>query len=45
MAPRSNHLLFERRVTVHQLRIFKTVADLRSFTRAAQQLHLSQPGV
>ncbi len=37
--------LFERRVTVHQLRVFKTVADARSFTRAAQQLHLSQPGV
>ncbi|MGZ6299020.1 MAG: LysR family transcriptional regulator [Candidatus Limnocylindria bacterium] len=42
---RSNHSLFERRVTVHQLRIFKTVADLRSFTRAAELLNLSQPGV
>jgi DNA-binding transcriptional LysR family regulator len=41
----SNHSLFERRVTVHQLRIFKTVADVRSFTRAAEQLNLSQPGV
>lgn len=41
----SNHSLFERRVTVHQLRIFKTVADVRSFTRAAERLNLSQPGV
>jgi DNA-binding transcriptional LysR family regulator len=45
MAHLPNHLLFERRVTVHQLRIFKTVADLGSFTRAAEQLNLSQPGV
>ncbi len=37
--------IFEQRVTVHQLRIFKTVADLRSFTRAAERLHLSQPGI
>jgi LysR family transcriptional regulator, low CO2-responsive transcriptional regulator len=36
---------FERRVTVHQLRIFKAVADHRSFSRAAEALHLSQPGV
>lgn len=35
----------ERRVTVHQLRIFKTVADLQSFSRAAEMLHLSQPAV
>jgi len=41
----SERWLFERRVTVHQLRIFKTVADVRSFTRAAEELHLSQPGV
>ena len=37
--------LFERRVTVHQLRIFKLVADDHSFSRAAAQLHLSQPAV
>jgi DNA-binding transcriptional LysR family regulator len=37
--------LFERRVTVHQLRIFKTVADRGSFSRAAAELHLSQPAV
>ncbi|MBA2701743.1 MAG: LysR family transcriptional regulator [Chloroflexi bacterium] len=30
---------------MHQLRVFKTVADLRSFTRAAETLHLSQPAV
>jgi len=35
----------ERRVTVHQLRIFKAVADLQGFTRAADALHLSQPAV
>lgn len=37
--------LFERRVTVHQLRIFKLVVDARSFSRAAEQMHLSQPAV
>jgi len=36
---------FEGRVTVHQLRIFRTVADRHSFSRAAEQLHLSQPAV
>ncbi len=41
----SDRALFERRVTVHQLRIFKMVADVRSFSRAAERLHLSQPGV
>ncbi|MGI8929626.1 MAG: LysR family transcriptional regulator [Candidatus Limnocylindrales bacterium] len=35
----------EHRATVHQLRIFKTVADLGSFTRAAEALHLSQPAI
>ncbi len=34
-----------QRVTVHQLRVFKTVADCRSFSRAAESLHLSQPAV
>lgn len=37
--------LLESRVTIHQLRVFSTVADLRSFTRAAEALHLSQPAV
>ncbi|MEK6720773.1 MAG: LysR family transcriptional regulator [Chloroflexota bacterium] len=37
--------LFETRVTVHQLRVFKTVADQRGFTRAAEALHLSQPAI
>jgi LysR family transcriptional regulator, low CO2-responsive transcriptional regulator len=35
----------EERVTLHQLRTFKTVADTGSFSRAAEQLHLSQPAV
>ena len=38
-------LQFEQRVTVHQLRIFKAVADHHSFSRAAEALHLSQPAV
>lgn len=37
--------LLESRVTIHQLRVFVTVADMRSFTRAAEALHLSQPAV
>ncbi len=37
--------LLESRVTIHQLRVFKTVVDRRSFTRAAEALHLSQPAV
>ncbi len=36
---------FEQQVTVHQLRIFKAVADRHSFSRAAETLHLSQPAV
>ncbi len=36
---------FEQQVTVHQLRIFKMVADRRNFSRAAESLHLSQPAV
>ena len=36
---------FEHQVTVHQLQIFKAVADRRSFSRAAEALHLSQPAV
>jgi len=31
--------------TFHQLRIFRTVADCRNYTRAANTLHLSQPAV
>ena len=37
--------LLESRITIHELRVFTTVADLRSFTRAAEALHLSQPAV
>jgi DNA-binding transcriptional LysR family regulator len=35
----------DRSVTLRQLRTFKTVADLNSFSLAAQQLGLSQPSV
>jgi DNA-binding transcriptional LysR family regulator len=35
----------ERRLTLHQLRIFKTVVDRGTFTRAAETLSLSQPAV
>lgn len=35
----------ELRLTVHQLRVFKMVADRQSFSRAAEALHLSQPAV
>lgn len=35
----------ERRLTLHQLRIFKTVVDLDGFTRAAEALSLSQSAV
>jgi DNA-binding transcriptional LysR family regulator len=31
--------------TLHQLRIFRTVADCRGYTKAANTLHLSQPAV
>jgi DNA-binding transcriptional LysR family regulator len=32
-------------VTLRQLQVFEAVARLSSYTRAAEQLHLSQPGV
>jgi LysR family transcriptional regulator, low CO2-responsive transcriptional regulator len=35
----------ERRLTLHQLRIFKTVVDLKGVTRAAEALALSQSAV
>ena len=35
----------DRSVTLRQLRTFKAVADLNSFSLAAQQLRLSQPSV
>src|SRR5260370_33260704 len=35
----------DRAVTLRQLRTVKTVADLNSFSLAAQQLRLSQPSV
>jgi len=35
----------DRAVTLRQLRTFKTVADLSSFSAAAQRLQLSQPSI
>jgi DNA-binding transcriptional LysR family regulator len=32
-------------VTLRQLRVFEAVGRLKSYTRAAEELHLSQPGV
>lgn len=34
-----------RRLSLRQLQVFEAVARLRSFTRASQELHLSQPTV
>ena len=34
-----------RRITFRQLETFSTVARLNSFTRAAEELHLTQPAV
>ena len=31
--------------TLHQLRIFLKVAELQSITKAAEQLHLTQPAI
>lgn len=36
---------FSMHLTLHQLKIFESVARLMSYTRAAGELHLSQPGV
>jgi len=41
----SARLDLDRAVTLRQLRTFKTVADLTSFSAAAQRLKLSQPSV
>ncbi|HSS60366.1 MAG TPA: LysR family transcriptional regulator, partial [Candidatus Limnocylindrales bacterium] len=38
-------LELDRAVTLRQLRTFKTVADLSSFSAAANRLKLSQPSV
>jgi DNA-binding transcriptional LysR family regulator len=44
--PRPNlQLDLDRAVTLRQLRTFKTVADLSSFSLAAQRLKLSQPSI
>ena len=44
--PRTNSGLdLDRAITLRQLRTFKTVADLSSFSLAAQRLKLSQPSI
>ena len=43
--PLKKRLDLDRAVTLRQLRTFKTVADLTSFSAAAQRLKLSQPSV
>ena len=45
MPKASARLDLDRAVTLRQLRTFKTVADLTSFSAAAQRLKLSQPSV
>ena len=45
MPRRPTRLDLDRAVTLRQLRTFKTVADLTSFSLAAQRLKLSQPSV
>ena len=42
---RAGEIDLEHAVTLRQLRTFKTVADLNSFSLAAQKLKLSQPSV
>ena len=45
MPQAQSQLDLDRAVTLRQLRTFKTVADLNSFSLAAQRLKLSQPSV
>ncbi len=45
MPKASREIDLDRAVTLRQLRTFKTVADLTSFSLAAQRLKLSQPSV
>jgi LysR family transcriptional regulator, low CO2-responsive transcriptional regulator len=42
---RTSPQVLERSLTLHQLRVFKAVADNLSFSQAAQGLRLSQPSV
>jgi hypothetical protein len=42
---RSQQQLFLMNVNLRQLRAFVSVAQLGSFTRAAESLHLSQPAL
>lgn len=43
MADKSNRLI--RHATLRQLQVFEAIARLKSFTRAAEELHLTQPTV
>lgn len=43
--PAPGPLQLDRDITLHQLRTFHAVADLRSFSTAAQELRISQPSV
>jgi DNA-binding transcriptional LysR family regulator len=45
LTPAAPPLSLERSVTLHQLRVFKAVADHLSFSAAAHDLKLSQPSV
>lgn len=45
MAKANSRLDLDRTLTLRQLRTFKTVADMNSFSAAAQRLKLSQPSV
>lgn len=39
------HLLIVMNYTLHQLKVFIKIVELRSVTRASEELHLSQPAV
>ena len=43
--PEAPGLQLDRDITLHQLRIFKAVADHLSFSTAAQEMRISQPSV
>ncbi|MES9848631.1 MAG: LysR family transcriptional regulator, partial [Candidatus Thiodiazotropha sp.] len=43
--PKAANYNLARRISIRQLQVFDTVSRLRSFTRAAEELYLSQPTV